>query len=45
MKVAEHKHTCRKDLEALIGFLHWLLQVSPLFRPWLSCLYADLAAT
>ena len=43
VQALEHKHTCRKDLEALIGFLHWLLQVSPLLRPWLSCLYADLA--
>ena len=43
VQVLEHKHTCRKDLEALIGFLHWLLQVSPVLRPWLSCLYADLA--
>ena len=33
---------CRKDLERIIGLLHWVVQISPTLRPWLCSLYHDM---
>ena len=33
----------RKDLEVLIGLLHWILQLAPSLRPWLCTMYHDKA--
>ena len=34
--------TCR-ELEAIIGLLHWVVQMAPALRPWLCVLYHDKA--
>ena len=41
--VLEPRHTTKKSLESLLGLLHWLLHIAPVLKPWLSCLYNDLA--
>jgi len=41
--VIEPRTTSRKDLESLIGLLHWILQIAPQLKAWLSALYDDLA--
>ena len=39
-----HSNPCScKDLEVLIGLLHWVLQLAPSLRPWLCTLYHDKA--
>ena len=43
MTVLDASDTCVKDLESLIGLLHWILQISPTLRPWLCFLYFDKA--
>ncbi|CAE7243204.1 unnamed protein product [Symbiodinium sp. CCMP2592] len=32
-----------RDLQTLIGLLHWVLQMSPELLPWLCCLYHDMS--
>ena len=32
-----------KALESLIGMLHWVMQLSPVLKPWLRSLYHDAA--
>ena len=41
--VLENPTTTVKALQSLLGLLHWLLHVAPILKPWLSCLYNDLA--
>ena len=41
--VLENRSTTVKALQSLLGLLHWLLHVAPILKPWLSCLYDDLA--
>ena len=41
--VLEPRHTTKQSLESLVGLLHWLLHIAPVLKPWLSCLYNDLA--
>ncbi|CAE7277481.1 unnamed protein product [Symbiodinium sp. CCMP2592] len=33
----------KRDLQAVIGMLHWVLQMAPSLLPWLCTLYHDLA--
>ncbi|CAE7038940.1 unnamed protein product [Symbiodinium sp. CCMP2592] len=42
-KVLLPPHFDRRDLESLIGLLHWVLQMAPELRPWLCSLYQDKA--
>ncbi|CAE7223898.1 unnamed protein product [Symbiodinium sp. CCMP2592] len=41
-KVLQHDPCSKRDLQALIGLLHWVMQMSPELLPWLCCLYHDL---
>ena len=41
-KVMSGSSCSKYDLDALLGLLQWVLQMSPELRPWLSSLYSDL---
>ena len=43
LAVLKPKTTSKKELESLIGLLHWVIQIVPHLKPWLSCLYEDMA--
>ncbi|CAE7785472.1 unnamed protein product [Symbiodinium sp. CCMP2592] len=43
MQVLRSDPCTKRDLQALIGLLHWVLQMSPELLPWLCCLYHDMS--
>ncbi|CAE7322072.1 unnamed protein product [Symbiodinium sp. CCMP2592] len=43
MQVLRSDPCTKRDLQALIGLLHWILQLSPELLPWLCCLYHDMS--
>ncbi|CAE7235661.1 unnamed protein product [Symbiodinium sp. CCMP2592] len=43
MQVLRSDPCTKRDLQALIGLLHWILQMSPELLPWLCCLYHDMS--